>query len=58
MRTNYPSYHDNYVLDLGGFENEKAIVQLEVLHDELKMYQPPLFYRLDMSLFEERVRGH
>lgn len=55
IRKNYPTIHDNRVLDLGGYQNETVNIQLEVLPDEVKLYNP-LFYQLDMNLFEERIK--
>lgn len=54
MRKNYPTPHDNRVLDLGSFQNETALVKIEVLTDELKVFDF-LFYALDINLFEDRI---
>jgi uncharacterized membrane protein YfhO len=55
IRRDYPTIHDNQVLDLGGFQNETVSVKLEVLPDELKI-NDRLFYQLDMNLYEEKVK--
>jgi uncharacterized membrane protein YfhO len=50
----YPTYHNDRVIDLGAFSNEKVTVNIELNVPETQLTQQ-LFYSLDIPSFSSRI---
>ncbi|WP_318507047.1 YfhO family protein [Bacillus sp. T3] len=50
----YPTYHNERVLDLGAFSNERVTVKIEFVVPETQLSQE-MYYALDMKKFEQQI---
>ncbi len=50
----YPTFHNERVLDLGSFSNERVTIKIEFAVPETQLTQE-MYYALDMPKFEQRI---